>query len=97
MELPDLLTQTGIATIVVLLIGLVKSAVPNFDHARWGALLACALGVGLAAFANTFAIADMKLEPVAMVLTGLLGGAAAAGVYQAGRSATRSSGGDAQG
>ena len=86
MELPDLLTQGGIATVVILLVGVVKTTLPAFDSARFGAILAIGLGIALANLAN-LSLGVVSMTILEASLTGLLGGAAASGIYDAGRGA----------
>lgn len=89
MDVPNLATSAGIAGVVIILVGAVKAALP-FDSARWGALLAITLGVALSV-ANVMlggVVDDSTGSPIATILIGIMGGAAASGIYDAGKGLT---------
>lgn len=89
MEFGDLLTQTGLAAFVLLMVGVVKKTFPAFDSGRFGALLAIGIGVAGALAANFAAVAGTaQLSVVEAVFLGILGGAAASGLYDAGTDTT---------
>jgi hypothetical protein len=83
--LKDVLTVAGATIVVVILTGAVKTAIPNFDSARFGALLAIGFGVAIVAGANATALADVRLDWASAALTGILAGASASGLYDAGK------------
>lgn len=85
----DILTVAGATVIVLILVGVIKSALPNFDSARFGAALAIGLGILIVAGANYFVIAEVRLDWGSAILTGILAGASAAGVYDAGKGLSR--------
>lgn len=84
MELPELLTVGGASAIVLILIQVIKPALGLADEAwrRFGALIAIGLGVVIASAGNVALMVPM--HPVEAGLVGLLAGAAASGLYQAG-------------
>ena len=86
--LPNLLTQGGVTVVTIILIGVLKVTAPGFDMARFGPILAIVIGVALTALANVSLPPDqVGLSPIGVLLTGLLGGGAAVGIYAAGRGA----------
>lgn len=84
MEFGDLLTQAGLAAFVLLMVGVVKRTAPSFDSARFGAILAMGIGVAGALAANATSIGDVHLSVAEAVFLGLMAGAAASGLYDAG-------------
>lgn len=84
MELTELLTQTGAAAFVILVLQILKPALGLAESAwhRFGALIAVAIGLLTVNAANLAAAAPLSI--VEASLTGILAGAAAAGLYQAG-------------
>ena len=84
MEFGDLLTQAGLAAFVLLMVGVVKKTVPAFDSARFGAILAISIGVVAALLANMSGVGDVNLSVAEAVFLGIMGGAAASGLYDAG-------------
>lgn len=91
-SLPNLATSAGIAVVVLILIGAFKTAT-SFDAARWGALLAIALGVVLS-FGNVLlggVVPGTEQAPIVTILTGIVGGASASGIYEAGKGVASSS------
>lgn len=84
MELPELLTVGGASAIVVILLQATKPAM-GMDNAAWhrfGALMSIGAGI-LVTSAGNIALA-MPSHPIEAGLAGLLAGASAAGLYQAG-------------
>ena len=79
----DVLTITGATTLILILVGVVKRAWPNFDSSRWGAVLAIVLGLILVCGANALSLAEVQLGWGQAVLTGILAGASASGIYDA--------------
>jgi hypothetical protein len=88
MEFGDLLTQAGLAAFVLLLVGVVKKTAPSFDSGRFGAILAIGIGVAAANLANLTSVADVQLSVAEATFLGIMGGAAAAGLYDAGTGPT---------
>lgn len=88
MEFGDLLTQAGLAAFVLLLVGVIKKAAPVIDMDRWGAILAMGVGVAVALAANFASVGDVHLSVAEAVFLGIMGGAAAAGLYDAGTGVT---------
>lgn len=86
----DVLTQAGATVLITILLGVIKVTVPNFDSARFGALTAIVLGLIVVIGANVTAVAEVQLGVGEAVLLGILSGAAAAGIYTAGRATTSS-------
>ncbi len=77
MTLNDLLTVSGLAVVVTILTQLFK----GFVDERWVPLFAVAIGITLAVGASV-ALGLYGVPAVAQaILTGLLGGAAAIGIY----------------
>lgn len=85
LSVQDVLTVAGAAVVVLILTGVIKTALPNFDSARFGAALAVGLGIVIVAGANATALAEVRLGWGEAVLTGILAGASAAGIYDAGK------------
>ena len=86
MDVPNLATSAGIAAVVIILVGALKAA-SSFDTVKYGALLSIALGV-LLSVANTFlggVVEGTETTLMATILVGIMGGAAASGIYSAGR------------
>src|SRR5690554_6227110 len=79
----DVLTMTGATTLVLIAVGVVKRSWPNFDSARWGALLAIGFGLLVVCGANALSLAEVRLDWAQAILTGILAGAAASGIYDA--------------
>ncbi len=78
LTLNDLLTVSGLAVVVTIITQLVK----GFVDERWVPLLAVAVGIVLAVVASV-ALGLYGVAAVAQAaLTGLLGGAAAIGIYE---------------
>jgi len=92
LSIQDLLTVGGSTVLVVLLMAVISKAI-TFDTARFGALVDIVLGVIVVALANVSAVADVKLGWGEAILTGVLAGAAASGLYDAGKGAMRGGGG----
>lgn len=88
LSIKDLLTVGGATVMVVLLMAVIGKAL-TFDTARFGALVDIVLGVGVVALANVSAVAGVKLGWGEAVLTGILAGAAASGLYDAGKGAMK--------
>jgi hypothetical protein len=84
-SLQDVLTVGGATAIVLILIQVAKAALKNFDWSRFGALTAIVLGIVVVGLANASAIAEVRLGWGEAVLTGLLAGAAATGLYETGK------------
>lgn len=91
MQIGDVLTVGGASLIVVILVGAIKSAVVTFDSGRFGAILAIALGIVVVAVVNATAVTTLRLDWGTALITGILAGASAAGLYDAGRGAQRAS------
>jgi hypothetical protein len=85
MEFGDLLTQGGLAAFVLLLVGVLKKTFPTFDSARFGAVTAMGLGVAIALAANASSVAVSAMSLPEAIFLGVLGGLAAAGLYDAGQ------------
>lgn len=79
----DVLTITGATTLVLISVGVVKRSWANFDSQRWGALLSILFGLLYVIGANALSVAEVRLEWAQAILTGILAGAAASGVYDA--------------
>lgn len=88
MGVQDVLTVAGASVLVIILLGAFRSAVPTFDASRFGAIVAILLGVVIVTVFNFLSVTD-HLDPATDLLTGILAGASAAGVYDAGRGVTR--------
>ena len=89
MEFGDLLTQAGLAAFVLLAVGVVKRTLPSFDSNRFGPILAIGIGIVAALAANTVALGGAgSLSVAEAVFLGILGGAAASGLYDAGSGIT---------
>lgn len=88
MQFGDLLTQGGLAAFVLLVVGVIKTTLPSFDSARFGAITAIGVGIVAALAANAAAIAGVQLSVPEAVFLGILGGAAASGLYDAGTGPT---------
>lgn len=84
MEMAELLTQAGAAAFVVLVLQIAKPALGLSVETwqRYGALIAVAIGMVAVNAANW--AAAMPLDVVTASLTGMLAGASASGLYQAG-------------
>lgn len=84
MELPELLTQAGAAAFVIIVLQVLKPALGLAQETwqRFGALVSVAIGIATVNAANLAAAAPLSL--VEASLTGILAGAAASGLYQAG-------------
>ena len=80
----DVLTVAGATVVILILVGALKAAWPAFDSARFGALVSIAFGILLVALANATAIAEVRLDWGTAILTGILAGASASGLYDAG-------------
>ena len=76
--LTDLGTVAGVAVLVTILMQVVKQWLP----AEWTALGAVVLGVLLALFGTVALDVVGRREVVQAIITGLLGGASAIGIYQ---------------
>lgn len=79
LSVSDLLTLAGNAIVVVIIVEIVKRAASLSDETvdRFGAILACGIGAGLA-----FAVAVLLGRDLPQaVLTGFLAGALAAGLF----------------
>lgn len=85
MELTELLTAAGAASIVIILLQVIKPALDLADATwrRLGALIAITAGVLVTSGANV-ALAFPQ-HPIEAILTGVLAGASASGLYDAGR------------
>ena len=84
LSIQDLLTVGGATVLIVILMAVITKAIA-FDTSKFGALLDIALGVAIVLLANTAALADVKLGIGEAILTGVLAGAAASGLYSAGK------------
>lgn len=83
MEFGDLLTTTGLAAFCLLVVGVVKTTLPAFDSARFGALLSIGIGIASALAANAASVADVQMSIPEAVFLGVIAGATASGVYDA--------------
>ena len=90
LTLQDLLTTGGATALVLILTAVLKRTWPNFNSDRFGAITAIVLGIAIVALANAGTIVEVRLGWGEAVLTGLLAGAAASGLYDAGRGLTSS-------
>jgi len=83
-ELAELLTQAGASAFVILVLQIVKPAMDLAPETwdRFGALISVGLGIVTVHAANLAAASP--LDVVSATLTGILAGAAASGLYQAG-------------
>lgn len=88
LSLQDLLTTGGATALVLILTALLKKTLPNFDAPRFGAITAVVLGIGVVLLANAGSVADIRLGWGEAVLTGLLAGSAASGLYDVGKGLT---------
>ena len=87
-SIQSLLTVGGATALVLILTQVLKGPLPI--PTRFASLEAIALGVLVVALANVTAVADVKLAWGNAVLTGILAGASAVGLYEAGTSVATS-------
>jgi len=83
-SIQSLLTVGGATALVLILTQVLKGPLPIPE--RYGSLLAIGLGIVVVALANWSAIADVRLGWGEAILTGILAGASATGLYEAGKS-----------
>lgn len=83
MQITDVLTVSGAAVIVLILVGAIKSAFTSFDASRFGALVSIILGIVIVALANATSVV-VHLDWGTAIITGILAGASASGLYDAG-------------
>lgn len=88
-SIQDLLSVGGATGLIIILMTVITKAI-HFDTARFGALIDIGLGVAIVAGANAAAVAGVKLAWAEAILTGVLAGAAASGLYDAGKGAITS-------
>jgi hypothetical protein len=87
-SLTDLLHVGGASLIVIIIVQVIKTAWSALDTVRWGPLVSMLIGLVVVIGANVFAIADVRLDWGTAILTGILAGATASGLYDAGRGLT---------
>jgi hypothetical protein len=84
-SIQSLLTVGGATALVLILTQILKGPLPIPE--RYASVLAIALGIVVVGLANVSAVADVRLGWGEAILTGILAGASATGLYEVGKSA----------